>query len=156
MTDILWDERAGAALPDGWEEKLSEVLKLGIKTANAPENCEISISFVTKDEMRGLNEAWRKIGSETDVLSFPFFEGEALPKNNSEAGFPAALGEIVICTDVAQAQAEEYGHSYMRELAFLTAHGLLHLLGYDHETDENEKIMFALQDDILNQAGILR
>lgn len=66
------------------------------------------------------------------------------------------LGDIIICTDVAAEQAEQYGHSFERELGFLALHGFLHLLGYDHMTEEDEKVMFGRQKDILNQFGLTR
>jgi probable rRNA maturation factor len=148
-------------LPEGWEGALSAVLKNGLACADAPEDCEISLSFVTSKEMRELNNMYRMTDSETDVLSFAFNEGEPLPDGQSPAGDtenkpPDALGDIVICLNAARNQAEEYGHSYLRELAFLTAHGLLHLLGYDHETPEGEREMIKAQDEILNKAGIGR
>ena len=154
MTDILWDERGEVALPDGWEETLSNLLKLAIAATNAPEDCEISLSFVTKEEIKAINALWRRINFETDVLSFPFFDGP--PQKSANGTAPAAFGEIVICTDVALLQAEAYGHSFIRELSFLTVHGFLHLIGFDHDTEKNEKTMFALQDEILSKAGIGR
>ena len=87
----------------------------------------------------------------TDVLSFPSNEGDAL--SAVPDGF---LGDIAISIDRAKAQAEEYGHSFERELSFLTVHGCLHILGYDHMNDEERQEMFALQDKILNDMGITR
>jgi probable rRNA maturation factor len=154
MSSLLWDDRAEIGLPEGWNDTLSLVIKLGLEYTDAPENCEISISFVTREEIRAINEEWRKIDSETDVLSFPFCE--SITKNVPEHSPPIALGDIVICTDAAIRQASDFGHSYMRELAFLTVHGLLHLLGYDHVTEEGEKDMISMQNEILDKAGVHR
>ena len=107
-------------------------------------DCEVSLSFCTPDEIKALNRDYRNKDAETDVLSFPGFPGSP------------ALGDIVICTDVAKRQAEEYGHSYERELSFLAVHGLLHLLGYDHETPEDETNMCDMQDKIMQAMGIPR
>ena len=133
---------------------MAEVINTGLEyvfTQKAPENMEVSISFVNADEMRALNNNYRHKDQKTDVLSFPLAETPFL-----SAGPPVALGDIVICCEAAMAQAEEYGHSYMRELAFLTVHGLLHLLGFDHDAPENEKIMQEAQSRILDKAGIFR
>ena len=94
---------------------------------------------------------YRSVDRPTDVLSFPSNEGDAL--SAVPDGF---LGDIAISIDRAKAQAEEYGHSFERELSFLTVHGCLHILGYDHMNDEERQEMFALQDKILNDMGITR
>lgn len=150
--ELMYDDRAGENLPEGWEETLEAVAKRTLAYTNAPERCEISLSFVTPDEIRQLNRDYRQKDSETDVLSFPFCDGPPV----DDGVLPPILGDIVICTRVAVAQAEEYGHALTREIAFLTVHGLLHLLGYDHEQPDDEAEMNAAQDAILEQAGIGR
>lgn len=149
--EILWDERAGVSLPDGWEVALSNVIETGLKSCGAPPNCEVSISFVTADEMSELNDTYRRREGATDVLSFPFCDD--LP-GAASSEIPVMLGDIVICSEIALRQASAYGHGYMRELAFLTAHGLLHLLGFDHESPEDEEIMAKTQEKILIDSGI--
>ena len=151
--EIFWDNRSGISLPDGWENWLTEVIRTGLAYANVPNNLEISVSFVDTDEIRCLNNEYRQIDHETDVLSFPFFEAGQLPPGR---GMPIILGDIVICVSVAKLQAVRYNHSLKRELAFLTVHGLLHLLGYDHEEKQDERHMRQAQTDILQKAGILR
>jgi probable rRNA maturation factor len=145
--EISFDERSSITLPDGWEPALSKVIQLGLAHAQGPADCEVSLSFVSIDEMRALNLQYLHNDRETDVLSFSF---------NESGPAPLLLGDIVICTEVAAEQAKDYGHAYMRELAFLTCHGLLHLLGYDHTDPEDEKIMIQAQDAILHAAGIGR
>lgn len=104
---------------------------------------EISITFCDQSRIRELNRLYRGIDSPTDVLSFPLEEEKW-------------LGDIIISVPQAIKQAEEFGHSFERELYFLIVHGFLHLLGYDHEMKEQEQIMFAKQELILSHMGINR
>ncbi len=114
---------------------------------------EISVTFTDNEGIRELNASHRSIDRPTDVLSFPLFEKEEL----SEATDGDALGDIVISLERAREQANEYGHSYEREVAFLTVHSMLHLLGYDHEiSEEDEKEMFFKQEEILKTIGLVR
>ena len=120
------------------------------------------ISIVDEDTIRSFNNDNRGIDAVTDVLSFPYFEGLKLPKEISDFddmdfnGKRVALGSIMICRARAIEQAKEYGHSIERELGFLTCHGLLHILGYDHIKEEDEKIMFPLQTEIMESIGLTR
>lgn len=115
------------------------------------ENNIVSIVLVDNNEIHRINKEYRNIDSETDVISFAFMDELINPDSDL-----VNLGEIYICLDKAHSQAEEYGHSYKRELSFLLTHGLLHLLGYDHMNEEDEKEMFSLQDEILNSLEIWR
>ena len=107
----------------------------------------VSVLITDNDEIQGLNLEYRQKDAPTDVLSFPLFDEDG---NLDEE----ELGDIVISLERAKAQAEEYNHSLKREVAFLTAHSMLHLLGYDHENGEQE--MYIKQEEILNQLGITR
>ena len=138
---IYWDN-----LPDGYEEVLSELANRAGQYINAPENSEISISFVGPDEIKELNNNHRGIDEVTDVLSFPFTDPAQW-----DTDLPLALGDIVICTDIAQEQAQLYGHSLKRELGFLFIHGILHLAGYDHIKFEDEEGMREAQREILGE-----
>lgn len=110
-------------------------------------SCEVSVTFVDNERIKELNSEYRNIDRETDVLSFP----------TGDTGEGVTLGDVVISLEKAKAQAEEYGHSLEREIAFLTVHSVLHLLGYDHETgEEDEKEMFRRQDGIMDKLGITR
>ncbi len=109
-----------------------------------------SLVVVSNAAIRKLNKQWRGKDYATDVLSFPL-ELEIPPP-----GAPWEIGEIVISAEKAQEQAEEYGHSFKRELAFLFVHGFLHVLGFDHETPAEEKEMFGRQKEVLKAAGITR
>lgn len=114
---------------------------------------EVSVTYTDNEGIRELNAAHRNIDRATDVLSFPLFEREEL----IEASDGDALGDIVISLEKAREQANEYGHSFEREVAFLTVHSMLHLLGYDHEISEaDEKEMFFRQEEILKTMGLLR
>ncbi|MBE6131841.1 MAG: rRNA maturation RNase YbeY [Erysipelotrichaceae bacterium] len=109
------------------------------------------ITIVTLDEIHRINKEYRNIDRPTDVISFAFedeVEGENKIIRNDN--LPRTLGEIFICYEKCQMQSEEYGHSLDREMAFLFTHGLLHLLGYDHMNEEDEKIMFKIQDEIMD------
>mgnify|MGYP001050329054 CR=1 FL=1 len=114
---------------------------------------EISLTLVDNPSIQKLNKEFRNLDRPTDVLSFALEEGTALvmPQNTVPM-----LGEIVISAEKALAQAEEYGHSFQREMAFLTVHGMLHLLGYDHQTPAQRKEMEGLQRQILAVLGINR
>ncbi|PTX64868.1 putative rRNA maturation factor [Melghirimyces profundicolus] len=115
---------------------------------------EVSVTFVEDDEIRKLNRDYRQVDRPTDVLSFPQWEpGE---KWQVEQGAFVPLGDIVISLPQARRQAEEYGHSLEREVGFLAVHGFLHLLGYDHGNEEEEREMFSRQETILSRVGLKR
>lgn len=145
---------------------LKKLLQGALKHLNQPSNdIEMSLSFVSPDEIRELNKQYRNVDSVTDVLSFPTVDNPerkvinlsdfAPDSINIETG-KLNIGDVIICLERAKEQAAEYNHSLKRELCFLSLHGLLHLLGYDHITSDDEKQMFALQDEILNKMRITR
>ena len=111
-----------------------------------------NIIFVDKDKIQQINNDYRGINKVTDVITF------ALMENPDELFMEAIdeLGDVFICIDRAIEQANEYNHSIEREMGFLAVHGYLHLIGYDHMTEEDEKIMFSKQDEILNKAKLKR
>lgn len=108
---------------------------------------ELSITFVNSDVMSELHERWMDEPGPTDVLSFPM--DELRPGREGEVPEPGILGDVVLCPEVAEAQARQAGHSAAEELLLLTTHGILHLLGYDHAEPEEEKEMFGLQRQLL-------
>ena len=116
------------------------------------EDIEVSCIFVDDMEMHEMNRVYRNVDRPTDVISFAMEEGEDVDM----AGMPRCLGDIFISVDRAKAQAQEYGHSVYREICFLFTHGLLHLLGFDHMEEEEEKEMFSRQDNILESLQINR
>ena len=115
------------------------------------EEYAISVILVKKRKIHEINRDYRGIDHPTDVITFAAMEGELFAMEDE-----IELGDIFINVDAVVAQAEEYGHSIKREMAFLFTHGLLHLLGYDHMEENDEKEMFALQNEILNGLGITR
>ena len=142
--EVYWDENE---LTAGQTALLSRVINAVKMHEGLADDCEVSISFINTDEIRELNRDYRGKDTATDVLSFPV-------SNNLTVGAGQFLGDIVICLEIAKQQAIDYGHSFERELSFLVVHGLLHLLGYDHETNETE--MFSVQDKILSTLNINR
>ena len=130
-------------------KKIYELLAFALKREKL-ENVEFNIIFVDSDTIHEINRNYRHVDRVTDVISFALEDNETITLDHR------VLGDIYICVERAEEQAKEYGHSFLRELAFLSIHGLLHLLGYDHMEKEEEKIMFSKQEDILNEFGIRR
>lgn len=131
------------------EEK--NIIEFALKHENL-DNVYFNVIFVDDEKIKQLNKEYRGIDRETDVISFALEDGDC----NVNFEFGRLLGDIYICVPKMKAQAIEYGHSLKREMGFLTIHGLLHLLGYDHMTKEEEKIMFGKQEEILNDYGLKR
>lgn len=128
---------------------IKEVLEHGLKKIGIDEVI-FNIIFVNNDYIHELNKTYRNVDRETDVITFALEDDKTFnPKER-------ILGDVYISIDKAKSQSEEYGHSLKRELCFLSVHGLLHLLGYDHMKKDDEEIMFKLQEDILNEMGITR
>ena len=118
----------------------------------------ITITFTTPEEIRKINKKYRKIDRATDVLSFPMFEKEELDEKikNKDFLYEDVLGDIIISIDKVREQAEEYGHSFERELSYMLVHGFYHLMGYDHIEEEDKKIMRPKEEKILNELKITR
>ena len=153
---LLIDNRTDFEITEEFEKLFNDVVKESLRYEEFDPECEVSLSIVSNDEIQEINKQFREIDAPTDVLSFPLLtveEGEQADVNENNE---IMLGDIIISIDKAKAQAEEYGHGLRRELAFLTAHSMLHLMGYDHMEEEEQKEMFKKQDDILNNLGITR
>ncbi len=120
----------------------------------------VSLNFVSEDEIKRLNNQFRQIDRVTDVLSFPLLEKQASQKltdfDSERVDGVLFLGDVVICKKKAISQAKEFGHSTKREICFLALHGLLHLLGYDHIEEEDEKLMQEKANTILEKFGVGR
>lgn len=126
-----------------------------LRMENFNQNAEVSVSFVSNNEIRSLNKIYRNKDSVTDVLSFPL-GSDGKYDVNKETGC-ALLGDVVISLETAMRQAKIYGHSLEREIGFLTVHSMLHLLGYDHETSPlDERIMREKEEQVLGELGISR
>lgn len=143
------------------KEKVTYKLKMLIRQAvkatlayeKVEEACEVSITFCDNEKIRELNKKFRNIDKATDVLSFPLFDDGGFDSFSHE--IDCMLGDIVISLERARAQAEEFGHSYEREAAFLAVHSVLHLLGYDHEISEADELdMRKRQSDVMEKIGL--
>lgn len=135
---------------------MHKVVLEGAKLLGLPENAEVSITFVDDEEIHALNKQYRGVDRPTDVLSFAMEEDNGEGIDFPNASDTVLLGDIIISLERASAQAQEYGHSFQREVGFLTAHGLLHLTGYDHGTDEEAQNMQELQEKILLPLNLAR
>ena len=116
------------------------------------ENISFNLIIVNNEYIHELNKTYRHIDRPTDVITFALEDEDSIVLPNEER----ILGDIYISIDKAKEQAEEYGHSLLRELSFLAVHGFYHLLGYDHQTKEEEKVMFERQEEVLESYGIRR
>ena len=142
-------ERFGDEIMDLMTRAASLVLE---REQADPERCEISVTFVSGDEIKELNRDYRGVDSVTDVLSFPQFgPDEEFPEEG-----PIALGDVVICRDKIVEQAAEFGHSEAREAVYLFTHSVLHLMGYDHETEDEKSEMRGAEDEIMRELGLAR
>ena len=144
-----------------YQKLVEDVISFASDYLHYPENRECCISFVSSERIREINRDFRNIDKVTDVISFALDdEDEDMdPIKNfmaSDENFVTSIGDIIISVNRAKEQAEEYGHSLERELGFLALHGFLHLNGYDHQTEEEEKEMTDLQTEILTAYGLTR
>lgn len=130
------------------EATIGEVLKVEKIT----ENAEVSLSIVDRDAIHKLNKDYRDVDRETDVLSFPLDE-----EGYDNEGNPIILlGDIVICLDVAEDQANDFGHSLEREMMYLICHSTLHLLGYDHIEEDDKREMRAKEKEVMKNLGVFK
>lgn len=134
-------------------EEIDELNNLTIFLANYfnLENVMFNVIIIDNDKIQEINREYRNIDKVTDVISFALEDDKQIKNQNIRI-----LGDIYISIDKARQQAKDYGHSLKRELSFLTTHGFLHLLGYDHIEKEDEKVMFDLQEKILQEYGVNR
>ena len=175
LVDIIDDQ---AYLASGQEKLLHEVIEAAAKYLNLPEGIELDLSIVSNEEIQVLNRDYRGLDKPTDVLSFALTEVSSEydvdfahldltdeaeetvdleeTEFEDEEAIPQHLGDIIISYPRAQEQAQDYGHSLDRELAFLAVHGFLHLNGYDHQTEEEAQEMFRIQEEVLTTYGLTR
>lgn len=144
-------------------EELEELIRKCVQAAAELEEAtgEVVITLVDDERIHELNRDYRGVDRPTDVLSFAMNETgegemEIFVDEEEIDEFPSMLGDIVISIPRTKAQAEDYGHSFERELGFLTVHGFLHLLGYDHGTTQEEQEMFGRQEEVLAKIGLTR
>ena len=137
-------------------ENITNIFSIALKQTKTKDNISVNITVVSQNEIRRLNNEFRGVDKVTDVLSFPLFVIDEIKGEEMLDNFITSdIGDIVICKVRAKQQAQEYGHSLLREFCFLALHGLLHLLGYDHIEKQDEEVMFPLQKQILQKAGLI-
>lgn len=162
---ITVENESGTEFPFDIEELAKQVINGVLDEEAFPFEAEVNVLLVTKEEIQSINLRQREIDAVTDVLSFPMIDypkaGDFSRVEENDDNFnpdsgEALLGDIILCADRIFAQAEEYGHSVRREYAFLIAHSMLHLLGYDHMTPEEAEVMEGKQRSILDGMGITR
>jgi probable rRNA maturation factor len=156
MLDIYFDDETATV-----DKKVEEMIHKLLSHASIEEaltgELEVSVTFMTDRAIQQVNAEYRGKDVPTDVISFALeemTEGEVVIV--AEEGMPTVLGDILISVETANRQAEEYGHDFNREIGFLALHGFLHLLGYDHMTEEDESMMFGRQKEILASFGLER
>lgn len=144
---------------EDWEGIVEKVLKKCFEEEGLIDSKLImTITFTTPEEIRKINKKYRKIDRATDVLSFPMFEKAELDEKikNKDFLYEDVLGDVIISIDKVKEQAEEYGHSFERELSYMLVHGFYHLMGYDHIEEEDKKIMRPKEEKLLNELKITR
>lgn len=150
---FMMDQQDKVEVSESLLGKVREVIEASLEYEGVDAACEVSLVFVDNAQIHEMNRDYRGKDQPTDVLSFPQYDDvtsmEAYPEE-------LALGDIVISLERAQEQAEEFGHSLEREICFLTAHSMFHLFGYDHDTDENTKVMREREEAVLAKLGITR
>ena len=144
---------------DNYEEIIKKVIEQCFKEENMEKSMlYISITLTTPKHIHEINKQYRDVDRATDVLSFPIFEKDEidLKIKNHDFEHEDILGDIIISIEQVEAQAEEYGHSFEREFAYMLVHGFYHLMGYDHIQEEDKIIMRAKEEKVLEKLGIRR
>jgi len=158
---IIENEQDKVIIEDNINILIEKTINLCMKAEKLDKDYEVSVVIVDDEEIRAINKEHRDIDKLTDVLSFPlveFVNGELI---SDEGDYDMdldelMLGDIIISAETAQRQAMDYGHSFEREIAFLTAHSCFHLLGYDHMEEKEERVMINKQEGILMELGLTR
>lgn len=138
--------------------QFEELIKLVVRTCFETEKLDrtdlyLSVTLSGEEYIHKINKEYRDVDRPTDVLSFPMFEREEIPKDAN--GIPEVLGDIIICIPIVEKQAIEYNHSFKRELAYMMVHGFYHLMGYDHMQEDDKKIMREKEENILSKLNIV-
>ena len=163
---LYFEEEGGIKLPLECETLAKKVVEEALDYVNCPYEAQVNLLLTENEQIHEMNREFRGIDRATDVLSFPMLSYETpgdfsfLSDENEDDFNPDTgellLGDIVLCVQKIKEQADKYGHSEKRELAFLTAHSMMHLFGYDHMTPEESAVMEAKQNEVLERLGITR
>lgn len=151
MEIILDNRQDKIKVSEGLLGKIKDIIVETLYYEGYDDNYEVSLSFVDNEEIHELNREYRGVDRATDVLSFPLLTDDFDVEIEEES-----LGDIVISLERALEQSEEYNHSFEREVCFLVCHSMFHLLGYDHDTEENTKDMRKREENVLNKLNITR
>lgn len=152
LSDRVLQRFGGLAAVEELAERAAQACQ-AVLDAEGAGDWGLDLTVVSSQRVRALNRAYRGLDRTTDVLSFSQREGEEMPL---AAGAPQVLGDVIVSLEVAARQARSFGHSLVRELAFLAVHGTLHLLGYDHETAPEEAVMMGKAETALFGLGLTR
>ncbi|HHW49695.1 MAG TPA: rRNA maturation RNase YbeY [Clostridiaceae bacterium] len=161
MSVVIENAQDKIDVTEDLENLFKKIIGLCFEVEEFHENAEVNILLTDDEGIRALNKQYREIDAPTDVLSFPMLNAKdgvieiEAGDYDMEKGL-LILGDIAISLETAAKQAQEYGHSFERELAFLATHGFFHLLGYDHMTEDDESTMMDKQEEVLKQAGLHR
>ena len=159
MVEFIIENETNETVSQTTVDELNAVCSVIMENEECNFDAQISLTFTDNEGIRSINRDWRGIDRATDVLSFPMleFDGDEIDAEFEMENGLVLLGDIVISLERAREQAQELNHSFRREIAFLTAHSMLHLLGYDHVDDaEGERIMIEKQNGALDALGITR
>jgi probable rRNA maturation factor len=150
MIEVLFDNRQDILeITEENEKAIKNAIEKTLEIEEAHDNYEVSVSFVTNEEIKELNKTYRNVDSETDVLSFPMFDDEEYN------GF-IILGDVVLSTEKIIEQANEFGHSLEREMIYLTVHSILHLLGYDHMSFDEKEEMRSREKEVMKALQLFK
>lgn len=140
------------------EDLIKNVVKNVLEAEKIKHDVDVYITLTNNQEIHEINRDYRDVDRPTDVLSFPMYERDEIGilKEDKQGDEEEILGDIIVSVEKVREQAEEYGHSFERELAYLVTHGMLHLLGYDHMVDEEKVVMREREEAILSKMGIMR
>ena len=152
MEVLIGNQQEKVPVEESLKTLVREAVSRVLAVEGAPEEAEVGVSFVDDTEIHQLNRQYRGVDRPTDVLSFALNEGDG--SADDPGNF--ALGDIVISLESAKAQAEEYGHRFEREVAYLAVHGALHIMGRDHDTPERQAAMREKEEGVLNSLGLWR
>lgn len=143
---------------EAYKEMITNTIEVCFQTENLiDKNVEMNVIVTTPEEIRRINKQYRGVDKETDVLSFPMFEKEEVEKIQKEGTkIPEVLGDIIISIEQVKKQAEEYGHGFERELAYMVVHGFYHIIGYDHMVEEEKQQMREKEENVLKKIGLER
>lgn len=163
---IYIENELDTPIPVAYEDIVKDIINSAIDYMGCPYECEVNVIFTDNDGIKEVNNLHRGIDAPTDVLSFPMCEFKDIGNYNDLENNPLEyfnqdtgeliLGDIILNIDRIKSQAEEYGHTRRRETAFLVAHSMLHLFGYDHIDNEERIIMEEKQEEILTKKGYTR